>query len=244
MSDAVVTDRSSREGLASAGPRRVRLWDLPVRLVHWSFVLLLPALWWAAEVQSDIDLHKKLGYLMLALLVFRFLWGFVGSSTARFGQFVRGPRGVFSYLKGLRSQQAEPIVGHNPLGGWSVIALLVLLSAQLVIGLFAQDVDGIESGPLSYLVSYETADFARGLHQQVFNVLLGLVVLHLAAILFYRFVHRHDLVGPMVTGTKQFAAPVAEPTFVHPWRVVACALIAAGLTWWVSLGCPIPGATA
>jgi cytochrome b len=244
MNEAAIRHAAAPADLSDEGPRRIRLWDLPVRLVHWSFVILLPALWWAAEVQSDIDLHKKLGYIMLALLIFRFLWGFVGTSTARFGQFVRGPRGVFSYLRGLRSKQAQPIVGHNPLGGWSVIALLVLLSAQLAIGLFAQDVDGIESGPLSYLVSYETADAARELHQQIFNVLLGLVVLHLGAILFYRFVHRHDLVGPMVTGTKEFAAPVAEPTFVHPWRVVACALVAAGVTWWVSLGCPVPGATA
>jgi cytochrome b len=218
----------------------IRLWDVPVRVVHWSFVLLLPALWWAAEVKKDVGLHKTLGYIMLALLVFRLLWGFVGSSTARFGHFVRGPRGVLSYVAGLRSASAEPIVGHNPLGGWSVVGLLLLLAAQLVVGLFAQDVDGIESGPLSYLVSYDGADAARGVHQQIFNLLLGLVALHLGAILFYRFVHRHDLIGPMVTGRKEIAATATAPTFVSAWRGLACAVVAAGVSWWVSLGCPLP----
>jgi cytochrome b len=244
-----LTDRTLNIGDApnassATAARQVRLWDLPVRLVHWSFVILLPALWWAAEIRADIELHKTLGYVMLALLAFRLLWGFVGSSTARFGEFVRGPRGVFSYLRDLRSKRAQPIVGHNPLGGWSVIALLLLLVAQLLLGLFAQDVDGIESGPLSYLVSYEGADAARELHQQVFNVLLALVAVHLGAIVFYRVVHGNDLVKPMITGSRQFAGPVREPAFVHPWRVIACLVVAAGLTWWVSLGCPIPGVTA
>lgn len=229
--------------MASLASSTIRLWDLPIRLVHWSFVVLLAALWWSAEVAHDNDLHKKFGYVMLALLVFRLLWGLVGSSTARFRQFVRGPRAVAGYLRNLRSADAQPIVGHNPLGGWSVMALLLLLILQVVVGLFAQDVDGIESGPLSYLVSYETADAARAVHQQIFNILLALVALHLAAVLFYRFVHRHDLVGPMVTGRKTFAGPVAEPTFASPLRMLVCVLLAGAVTWWVTLGCPIPGVT-
>lgn len=240
MSEATMGNQAVADGTATP----TRLWDLPVRVVHWSFVILLPALWWAAEIKSDIELHKTLGYIMLGLLVFRILWGFVGSSTARFGRFVRGPRGVVSYLRGLRSENAEPIVGHNPIGGWSVIALLLLLTVQLLAGLFAQDVDGIESGPLSYLVSYETADAARAVHQQVFNILLGLIVLHLGAIIFYRLVHRNDLVLPMVTGRKHFATAVPEPTFASGWRVLVCAAVAIALAWWVSLGCPLPWAEA
>ncbi|MET0251195.1 MAG: cytochrome b/b6 domain-containing protein [Novosphingobium sp.] len=227
------------EAIDQPAAATVRLWDAPVRVVHWSFVLLLPALWWSAEVKTDIGLHKTLGYILLALLTFRILWGFVGSSTARFGHFLRGPGGVIEYL---RSKQAEPIVGHNPLGGWSVLLVLALLLVQLVAGLFAQDVDGIESGPLSYLVSYDTADAARGIHHLVFNLILGMVGLHLAAILFYRFVRRHDLIAPMVTGRRRFAAEVTAPVFVPVWRVVVCAAIGLGLAWWVSLGSPLPWA--
>lgn len=221
------------------GRQHVRLWDLPIRLIHWSFVLLLIGLWWSAEQAQDIDLHKKFGYALLGLLVFRLLWGFVGSSTARFRQFVRGPAGVFSYL---RNRDAEPIVGHNPLGGWSVIALLLLLSLQVVIGLFAQDVDGIESGSLSYLVDYDTADQARELHHLLFNGILALVALHIAALLFYRFVHRNDLVAPMITGRKRFDTAVAEPTFAPWWRALLCLAIASAVAIWVSAGCPLPWA--
>lgn len=240
-----MNDASIRPGGTSGvtPPEPVRLWDVPVRVVHWSFVVLLPALWWSAEVKSDIELHKTLGFIMMALLVFRLLWGVVGSSTARFGHFVRGPGGVAAYLRKVRSPQAEPVVGHNPLGGWSVVALLLLLAVQLAVGLFAQDVDGIESGPLSYLVSYDTADAARAVHQQVFNGLLALVALHLGAVLFYRFVHRNDLVGPMITGRKRFATAVPEPSFVPAWRVVACAVVALMLVWWISTGLPLPWAT-
>ena len=231
---------ASRSVEPAEGSRDVRLWDLPIRLIHWSFVLLLIGLWWSAEQAKDIDLHKKFGYALLGLLVFRLLWGFVGSSTARFSQFVRGPGGVFSYL---RSRGAEPVVGHNPLGGWSVIALLLLLSMQLLIGLFAQDVDGIESGPLSYLVDYETADWARELHHLLFNGVLALVVLHVGAVLFYRLVHRNDLIRPMITGRKSFATAVAPPTIAPWWRALVCLAIASAVAIWVSAGCPLPWTT-
>jgi cytochrome b len=236
---------SSEADLAAGAPAgervTIRLWDLPVRLVHWTLVVLLAALWWTAEIASNVALHKILGTVMLGLIVFRLLWGFLGGSTARFGKFVRGPRAAFAYLRNLRSGEAEPIVGHNPIGGWSVVILLLLLAAQVTIGLFTQDVDGIESGPLSYLVSYDTADAARGLHGKVFYLLLGFVVLHLAAVLFYRFVHRNDLIRPMITGSKAYDAPVEAPQFAPAWRLVVCVGIAALFAWWVWLGCPIPG---
>ena len=236
MNEAVaIGDRGGGAAAAS-----VRLWDLPTRLIHWSFVFLLVGLWWTAEQDKDIDLHKKFGYALLGLLMFRLLWGFFGSSTARFRQFVRGPKGVFSYL---RNRDAEPIVGHNPLGGWSVIALLLLLTLQVVIGLFAQDVDGIESGSLSYLVDYDTADQARELHDLLFNGILALVALHLGAVLFYRFIHRKDLVTPMITGRRQFDSAVAEPAMAPWWRALLCLAVASAVPIWVSAGCPLPGVT-
>jgi cytochrome b len=224
------------------GNDHVKLWDLPVRLVHWAIVVLLPWQWWTHKT-NDIELHKQLGYVTLGLVVFRLLWGLVGSTTARFGHFVKGPGGVGSYLRTLRSNSAEPMVGHNPLGGWSVIALLGLLAAQVALGLFAQDVDGIESGPLSYLVSYDQADMAREWHELVFNVLLGVVALHIVAIVWYLAIKRDNLLVPMITGRKRFGQPVDAPEHASPWRMAVCAALAAAFAWWVSLGCPIPGAT-
>ena len=130
------------------------------------------------------------------------------------------------------------MVGHNPLGGLSATALLLLLAAQIAIGLFAQDVDGIESGPLSYLVSYDTADAARGLHHLLFNVLLGFIALHVAAILFYLVVKRDNLIGPMITGSKAMAAGVVPPRFAPGWLIAVGVVLSAALAWWISAGMP------
>lgn len=214
----------------------VRLWDLPVRLVHWSFVALLPALWWTGD-HGQIDRHKQFGTVMLGLVAFRLLWGLFGSATARFADFLAGPQRIIAYLRGT----AEPRPGHNALGGWSVVGLLGLLAAQATIGLFAQDIDGIESGPLSYLVSYDAADRARHWHQLGFNLLLGLIALHLAAILYYAAIKRDNLTKAMITGHKAYGAAVVQPRIAPAWRVVSCAVIAAGLAWWISNGAPLPG---
>jgi cytochrome b len=213
----------------------VRIWDLPVRLFHWAIVLLVPALW-ATHEWEMLDTHILLGEIMLGLVLWRLLWGVLGSSTARFASFVRGPGAVLNYLKG-----GGKAFGHNPLGGWSVVALLGLLSAQTVVGLFTQDVDGIESGPLTYLVSYDTAEAARWWHDKLFDLLLALVALHVAAILFYLLVKRDNLVGPMVTGSRRWTASSSPPTprMAPLWRLLAGAVLGAGVAWWVSLGCPV-----
>ena len=221
-------------GLATV---RIKLWDAPVRLIHWAIVVLMPALWWTAE-SSDMTRHKQLGYVTLALVVFRLFWGLAGSSTARFASFLRGPRAIVSYASDLFGKERAVVVGHNPIGGWSAAALLLLLVAQIVIGLFAQDVDGIESGPLSYLVSYDTADAARGWHHFLFNVLLGFIALHIAAIFFYLIVKRDNLIGPMVAGKKNVAAAVAQPQFVPAWRVAVGVVGSTALAWWISAGAP------
>lgn len=218
----------------AAETRRVIIWDVPVRLVHWAFVLLLPALWWTAD-EGEMDWHRRLAYVMLALVVFRLLWGFVGSVTARFSQFVKGPKGVLSHLRG-RSE--GPIIGHNPLGGWSVLLLLGLLTLQVSLGLFATDSDGLESGPLAQHVSFETSDAAADAHELVFNTILGAVALHVAAILYYLLAKRDNLVGPMISGRKAFGGDVAEPMRAPLWRALVVAALAAGLAWWISLGAP------
>jgi cytochrome b len=216
---------------------RIRLWDLPVRTIHWAIVLMMPALWWTAE-SSEMTLHKQLGYVMLALVVFRLFWGFAGSETARFASFLKGPRAVLGYVSGLFGRENHPQVGHNPVGGWSAAILLLLLATQVAIGLFAQDVDGLESGPLAYLVSYDTADWAREWHHLLFNILLGFIALHVAAILFYLIVKRDNLVGPMITGSKAFAAAVTQPKTAPLWLAAVGAVLSAALAWWISAGIP------
>jgi len=214
-----------------------RLWDVPVRIVHWAFVVLMPLLWWTAE-EGQLDRHKTIGLTMIGLIVFRLIWGVVGSSTARFAKFISGPHTVLAYLRG--TGEKTPIVGHNPLGGFSVIALLLVLLTQASIGLFAQDVDGIESGPLSYLVDYDTADLAREIHHAMFNVILGLVALHVVAILFYLIVKRQNLITPMITGTKRFATTVVAPRIAPLWLAGVAAAVSAGVAWWISKGAPLP----
>ena len=210
----------------------IRIWDLPVRLVHWSFVLLMPALW-ASWKFSEMALHKTLGSVLLGLLVFRLGWGLWGSETARFSSFVKGPKAILAYLSGRIDKET---VGHNPLGALSVVGMLGALVAQVVFGLFATDTDGEEAGPLAYLLSYEGNDFARTAHGLCFYVLLGLIGLHIAAIIYYRLAHRDNLVGAMVSGWKNFREPVLAPAQAPLWRAIPLALLAAGLAVLIAKG--------
>lgn len=224
----------------ASGPTvRVKIWDGAIRIVHWALVLLLVGLWWT-EKQGNIELHKTLGFVTLALVVFRIYWGLFGGETARFSRFVKGPAAAIGYLRTLFSERGEPVVGHNPLGGWSAIALMAALAVQVGLGLFTQDTDGIESGPLAQYVSWDTADLAREWHETMFNVLLALIALHVAAILFYLIVKRDNLVGPMVSGHRRVAAETVAPRHAPWWRALPGIALAAALAWWVSLGCPLP----
>ena len=211
--------------------RSIRLWDLPLRLFHWSLVVLLAALWWTAE-NDRTELHEKLGYVTLVLLVFRFYWGLFGSSTARFSQFVKGPRAIAAYLR----EQSPASVGHNPLGALSVLLLFGLMIVEVGLGLFTQDVDGIEAGSLAQYISYETADLAREWHEFLFNVILGVVALHVLAILFYLVVKRDNLVGPMVTGRKSFDEEVESPRMASLANAFVGILLSAAIAWFVSKG--------
>ena len=216
------------------GGVRVALWDLPTRIVHWALVLLIPFSWWSAE-EHHMDWHRLSGYVILGLLTFRLIWGLVGSSSARFASFVRGPRDVVAYARGL----GGAVLGHNPIGGWNVVALLTLLVGQVGLGLFAVDIDGLESGPLSHWVSFEAGRTAAEWHEGAFKLLQVLIGLHIAAVLFYLFVRRDNLIAAMFSGVKTVdAAPAKSPTIAPLGRALLVALIAASLAWWVSQGLP------
>ena len=207
------------------------VWDLPTRLFHWLLAALIAFSWWAAKY-DHVRWHIWSGCAILTLLIFRLLWGFAGSSTARWTSFVRGPRTIIDYLRGRWTG-----IGHTPLGALSIVVLLLAVSVQAGLGLFAEDEDGIYMGPLAKLVSTDTSDQVRDIHELWFNVVLGLIVLHVAAIIFYRL-RGQKLTKPMITGKAELA-PGTQP--MRPgkwWAAVICLAVALGITRWIIAGAP------
>lgn len=212
------------------------VWDLPTRLFHWALVALIGFCWWSAAT-FHMDWHGTAGIAVCGLLVFRICWGIWGTSTSRFSHFVKGPRAVHAYLRSRGAQACSPPLGHNPLGGWSVLALLAVLALQVMSGLFAVDVDGIESGPLSFMVTFDHGRLASRLHGLSFELLQVLVALHVAAILFYLFARRRNLTWIMLTGaepaTEQDGPGAARAA---RWRLAVALSVALLLAYWLGNG--------
>lgn len=219
-------DPTTTEASRSA---RIAVWDRPVRIVHWLFVILIAASWWTAR-QEMMEWHYRSGIALLGLLVFRIVWGVIGSSTARFSTFVRGPAAILSYLRG---RTASPI-GHNPLGALSVLALLAALSVQIGLGLFAADEDGLDSGPLAHLIDGDLSEEIAEWHEWTFEMLLAAIALHAAAIAFYLLVKRRDLVTPMFTGVVEARAGAEPMRGAGAIRFLAAAMIAFAAMWAIS----------
>jgi cytochrome b len=217
----------------SRGGKSLRqvVWDLPVRLFHWLLAALIAFSWWSVH-HHHTDWHIWSGCAILTLLIFRILWGFVGSSTARFSSFVRGPRAIAAYWRGKWFG-----IGHNPLGALSVLVLLFAVAVQVGLGLIAEDEDGIYMGPLATLVSTDTSDEARDIHTLWFNVILGLIAVHLLAIVYYRL-RGKKLTLPMITGRAD-VQPDAQPIRRGKWWVaLICLAIGIGITRWIIAGAP------
>jgi cytochrome b len=215
-----------------SGTVRVRVWDPWVRFTHWSLVILLASAWLTAEFHW-FRLHTLTGYAVLTLVVFRLLWGLFGSESARFRSFLKPPQEGLRHLLHLHRREADTAVTHNAAGGWVVVAFLLLLGAQAALGLFSND-DSFQSGPLRFLVSKETSDWLTSWHFFIFDLLLVLVGLHVAALLAYRFLKGQNLVSAMVTGRKALPAGTAEPRMAKPALGAALLAASAGLVWWVS----------
>jgi cytochrome b len=218
---------------------RIQIWDAAVRFVHWLMVVLVAVSWWTAE-NDELDYHRYSGYTLLGLLVFRLYWGFAGSETARFASFVKGPRAVLAYLQQLpaRMNRHEPgAPGHNPLGALSVIALLLTMIVQVTLGLFAVDVDGIESGPLSHLVSFDMGRACAKVHHNLFNVLLVLIALHILAVLFYFLYKGDNLIAAMIHGKRDMSSPVSTPLArISPGRLAIGVVLAGIVVWLIARG--------
>jgi cytochrome b len=226
----------AEDGKAAADAAvRARLWDGPTRIVHWAIVILIAFSWWSAEIAKNMEWHRWSGYGVLGFVLFRLMWGFVGSWTARFSSFVRGPAATLAYLKTMPLRAHADMPGHNPMGALSVLAILAAILTQVTTGLFAVDIDGIESGPLSDRVSFDTGRVFSKIHGWSFTVIEILVLLHIVAVVFYLTYKRSNLVAPMITGRRLFSADPGL-TFAPLWRAILVAVIAGAVTWFVMKG--------
>ncbi len=214
--------------------RRVRVWDIPTRVFHWALVACFAILWWSAE-EREMGLHRITGVTLLGLLVFRIYWGFAGPATARFNRFLKGPATTLAYVRSLFSRNYKGAFGHNPLGGWSVAAILLAAVLQVGLGLFAVDVDGFESGPLSHLVSFDMGREIADLHETVFEILLILIGVHLAAVLFYLVVLRKELITPMIHGVTKTDDPAVQAVpALMPLRFIIGVALAGAVVWYIA----------
>ncbi len=210
--------------------RIVVLWDPPTRIVHWLIAVLVPFSWWSAT-HDHLPWHRLSGYTILGLLIFRLIWGFVGGGAARFASFIRGPGAVIAYVRG----RGAPFLGHNPLGGWSVTAMLGALILQVSLGLFSVDEDGLEAGPLSKFVSFDTGRAIAKIHHLTFWLLVALIALHLGAIAFYE-VRGVRLTLPMLTGRAGRPQSVDEPRNSGLTSFLLAAAVAAACAWFIAHG--------
>ncbi|MGA0603763.1 cytochrome b/b6 domain-containing protein [Caulobacter sp. KR2-114] len=221
--------------MSDGGKPSLYVWDVPTRLIHWALAILFAFSWWSAKT-DHLPWHRISGDLILGLLLFRLSWGVAGSSSARFAGFVRGPRAILGYVRG----QGYAGPGHNPLGGLSVVALIGLLCVQVGLGLFSVDEDFIEGGPMSRFVDNDLGRQIAHLHHLTFNILLGLVILHLAAIGVYEL-RRKRLILPMLTGRTPARAGWSDVRRGSPLLALILAAVVAVVTWFVAHGLRFTG---
>ncbi len=210
--------------------KTVTIWDLSTRLFHWLLVTLFGLSWLSAELGGNWMIwHTRLGFLAAGLIIFRIIWGFIGSDSSRFTHFIKSPSTVIAYLKGEGQRDYNT---HNPAGALSVIALLGLMLLQVATGLFTNDDIFIE-GPLAYLISYDAQLEMTELHETIFNLLMLFVSLHVAAIIWYQRFKGEKLVQAMVHGKKESEeeAPQLRGGIPLYFAVTAGAAVSALLFW-------------
>ena len=217
------------------------VWDLPLRLFHWLLVTSMIASYVTAKLGFDwMQWHFYLGYWTIGLLVFRMLWGIFGPRHARFGSFIHNPSAIWLYLKGMFNPESARSIGHNPVGGLMVLLMLLLVAVQAGTGLFTTDAV-VWAGPYNPSVSESTAGFLSTVHDWNFNFIIGAVVLHIGAILFYAFYKKQNLVVPMLHGHLP-AVMVPEHEAIKSsqlFKALVVSLVAAGFVYWLLAHAPV-----
>ena len=192
-----------KEKRTAHGFRPVLVWDLPTRLFHWLLVALVAVSFASGKIGGNaMPYHERCGEVILALLIFRVAWGFIGSSPSRFRTFLAGPATVLRYALTLFRREPDHHLSHNPLGGWSVMAMLLAMLIQAATGLFAND-DISTTGPLYKWVSKAASDRLTAIHHLNHDVIIIIIAVHVAAVLFHLIYKKENLILPMITGIKQ-----------------------------------------
>ena len=219
----------------NAQKTRIRLWDFPVRLFHWALVVAIGTAWWTNQ-EAIINIHELAGYTVLTLVLFRIIWGFVGSSNARFKSFVKSPFAVLSYLRKLPKGSEEELAyaGHNPAGGLMVVVLLILVGVQAFTGLFtSEDTFLFFDGPLVKYVPSGFASTMNYIHHVNINLIYVAVGLHVVAAIGYLFLKNENLIGAMITGTRKVPASIAGRfnaiSFKPAWLGLVILVVCAGV---------------
>ncbi|RLA33637.1 MAG: cytochrome B [Gammaproteobacteria bacterium] len=208
----------------------LRVWDLAVRLFHWALLILVViSVTTGLTGGNAMAWHVRSGTLILGLLLFRWCWGFIGSTTARFVDFLHGPRRVFEFTCDLLRNRQALVAGHNPLGGWMVLFMLLSLTLQAITGLFADD-EIFTTGPLAHLVSGSTISLLTSIHDINAWIVISLVTVHVAAVLFHLVVRRENLMSPMITGRKSWPEDMPRPMlrFTPAWGAALLFLFTLG----------------
>ncbi len=219
--------------MADPARRRVLVWDLPIRLFHWATVALLPVLYLTWR-WNRMDWHAWAGEALLALVLFRLLWGLFGSDTARFARFLASPRAALRHLAHLRRREQDDQLGHNPAGGWMVLLLLALLLGQTLSGIFVQN-DVSDDGPFTESLPAALLNGIDTLHTTIlWNALLAAVALHVLAVLAYAVLKHHNLLRPMLTGRKSLPDSVPRPRIASPLLALLLLGCSAGVTVFIA----------
>ncbi len=211
------------------------VWDLPTRLFHWSVVALVAAAYVTWRL-NWMGWHAWTGDALLALVLWRVLWGFVGSDSARFSRFLASPAAAVRHLAHVFRREPDREAGHNPAGGWMVLLLLALLLGQTLTGIYV-DNDVADVGPLTEMMPAPFDNAMTALHGLFWDALLVAVALHVLAILVYAVAKRHNLLLPMITGRKTLPATVPAPRTARPGHALlalaGAAAVAAALANWL-----------
>lgn len=217
-----------------ADPVAVRVWDRPVRVFHWTLVALLVASVISVKVGGNAkEWHLRCGYAILALVLFRIAWGFIGTHHARFATFIKGPGAVVGYARSIVAGRHETHAGHNPLGGWMIVVMLVGLLAQACMGLFSND-DIALDGPLARLVDKNLSDAITSWHRRGAWLIFALAGLHVGAVVFYLVALKENLVRPMLTGAKVLHPRIAPEAITEAvGRAVILLALCGLLVWYV-----------
>jgi cytochrome b len=236
----IVMNQDKSTDQSQTNPPEVNVWDLPTRTFHWLLVISFAVAYFSNLLGvSYFVYHLWSGYFVILLLVFRLCWGVIGAHHSRFINFVPNPKETIRYLRDLVKGKSKSYQGHNPLGAWMVLLLLVSLLIQAITGLFSND-EIFNAGPLYAYVSHEISLWLTGIHKDLFYWIFAAVVLHVLAVFFYLIIKRENLIKPMITGKKlaDDHSNINPVKSASPWLALLLIVIISAVLAWIIVSAP------